>query len=454
MNAWNECRLESIAQTTSGGTPDRKRADFYGGKIPWVKSGELNDGFLFATEESLSLEGLKHSSAKLFPAGTLLMAMYGATVGRTAILKMEAATNQAVCAIFPNPEKADAGFLRYFLIGERKELLKQRYGGAQPNISQNVIRNFPIRLPPLPEQRKIAGVLGVVQRAIEQQERLLALTAELKKALLHQLFTTGLRGEPQKQTDLGPMPVSWKVKGLEEVALIIMGQSPDGESYNTDGKGVPLINGPVEFGPNPLSKTLDAKFTTKPTKFCEQGDLILCVRGSTTGRTNIGNGRACIGRGVAAIRARGNQQYLNQFIVSIRERIYAMGTGTTFPNVSGSQIREILVPIPALEEQAEIGSILANIDSKHELLERKRATLTALFRTLLHQLMTAQIRVRDLDLDILECGDISALSEEATCRADQSVDSAAHSTQSAVVPPHCEKQSGGTSPHVANHKVK
>ena len=395
---WLQCRLEVIAKTTSGGTPDRKRTDFYGGAIPWVKSGELNDSYIFSTEEMLTPEGLKHSSAKLFPAGTLLMAMYGATVGRTAILRMDAATNQAVCAIFPNSESADADFLRYFLIGERQELLKQRYGGAQPNISQNVIRNFPVRLPPLSEQRKIAGVLGLVQRAMEQQERLLALTAELKKALLHQLFTAGLRSESQKQTDIGPVPQSWEVSRLEDVAEVIMGQSPAGETYNAEGNGVPLINGPVEFGPNPFSQTLEIKFTTDPTKFCQEGDLILCVRGSTTGRTNIARGRACIGRGVAAIRAAGDQQFLNQYLVSIRDRIFAMGTGTTFPNVSGSQIKELPTPTPPHDIQKEIGSILGVVDRKQELHEDKLAALTALFRTLLHQLMTAQIRVHDLEL--------------------------------------------------------
>ena len=112
MDTWSQCPLESIAQTTSGGTPDRKRAEFYGGEIPWVKSGELNDSYIFSTEETLTPEGLKHSSAKLFPVGTLLMAMYGATVGKTAILKTDAATNQAVCAIFPDREKADTDFLR------------------------------------------------------------------------------------------------------------------------------------------------------------------------------------------------------------------------------------------------------------------------------------------------------------------------------------------------------
>ena len=179
------------------------------------ESGELNESYIFQTEETLTLEGLQYSSAKVFPSGTLLMAMYGATVGKTAILKMDAATNQAVCAIFPNGEKANADFLRYFLIGEREELLKQRYGGAQPNISQNVIRNFPVRLPPVHEQRKIVAVLGLVQQAIEQQERLITLTTELKKALLQKFFTEGLRGEPQKQTGIGPVPESWEERRSE-----------------------------------------------------------------------------------------------------------------------------------------------------------------------------------------------------------------------------------------------
>jgi type I restriction enzyme S subunit len=167
---------------------------------------------------------------------------------------------------------------------------------------------------------------------------------------------------------------------------------------------VPLINGPVEFGPDPLSETLEVKFTTQPTKFCERGDLILCVRGSTTGRTNIASGHACIGRGVAAIRASENQQYLNQFIISIRDRIFAMGTGTTFPNISGSQIKDILIPVPSIEVQVEIGRILSNLDRKYKLLQRKRAALTSLFRTLLHQLMTAQIRVDQLDIEEFNVG--------------------------------------------------
>ncbi|MBI5015922.1 MAG: restriction endonuclease subunit S [Deltaproteobacteria bacterium] len=337
-------------------------------------------------------------------SGDIVFARIGATTGKSYLITNPPSSVFASYLIRVRcKSEIDPAFLSMFFRSNDywRQVDAQKDTNLKKGVNGSILKTLRVPLPPLPEQRKIAGVLGVVQRAMEQQERLLALTAELKKALLHQLFTAGLRGEPQKETEIGLVPESWEVKRLEEVALIIMGQSPDGDSYNVDGTGVPLINGPVEFGPNPLSKTLEAKFTTRPTKCCEQGDLILCVRGSTTGRTNIAKGRACIGRGVAAIRATGNQEYLNQFVASIRGRIYAMGTGTTFPNVSGSQIREILVAVPPLKVQSEIGSILASIDHKHELLERKHASLTALFRTLLHQLMTAELRVRDLDPPLL-----------------------------------------------------
>ena len=97
---WRWVKLGDVCQTTSGGTPQRGNSNFYGGRIPWVKSGELNDGLISGTEETITDKGLKNSSAKLFPCGTLLIALYGATVGKLGVLGMEAATNQAVCAIF------------------------------------------------------------------------------------------------------------------------------------------------------------------------------------------------------------------------------------------------------------------------------------------------------------------------------------------------------------------
>jgi type I restriction enzyme, S subunit len=154
------------------------------------------------------------------------------------------------------------------------------------------------------------------------------------------------------------MKITWPIKLLGDVCDITMGQSPDGESYNTIGAGVPLINGPVEFSEGSFGKTIRSKFTTQPTKFCKKGDLILCVRGSTTGRMNIAGFDACVGRGVAAIRAKQYQPWVNHFISSKREEIHDKGTGATFPNVSGTTLAGLRLPMPPPAEQQRIVGIL------------------------------------------------------------------------------------------------
>lgn len=119
-----------------------------------------------------------------------------------------------------------------------------------------------------------------------------------------------------------------------------------------------MVNGPVEFSSGAFGVTVKSKYTTAPTKLCKTGDLILCVRGSTTGRMNIAGFDACIGRGVAAIRARGCQPWINYFVHSKREAILSKGTGATFPNISGATIADFEVPYPPLAEQQRIVGIL------------------------------------------------------------------------------------------------
>jgi type I restriction enzyme, S subunit len=153
---WPVVLLGDVAKTSSGGTPKRTSPSFYGGGIPWVKSGELGDSTVYETSETISEAGLKNSSAKIFPKGTLCVALYGATVGKLGILGMDAATNQAVCGIFL-PPNIDTRFVYRFLEHKRRDLVDMAKGGAQPNISQDIIRNLEIPLPPLPEQRRIVA---------------------------------------------------------------------------------------------------------------------------------------------------------------------------------------------------------------------------------------------------------------------------------------------------------
>ncbi len=111
---WQVKTLGEVCTTTSGGTPSRRNLNYYGGSIPWVKSGELNKGVIYDTEEKITDEAIKNSSAKVFPKGTLLIALYGATIGKLAFLGVDAATNQAVCGIFKS-ENVDSNYLFHYL---------------------------------------------------------------------------------------------------------------------------------------------------------------------------------------------------------------------------------------------------------------------------------------------------------------------------------------------------
>ncbi|AZI31923.1 restriction endonuclease subunit S [Kaistella carnis] len=149
-------KLSKICKTSSGGTPLRSRIEFYDGDIPWLKSGELNDGLITKCNEFITELGLKNSSAKLQPKGSILLAMYGATAGRVGILDFEASTNQAVCAIFPDEGKLDKDFLYWFLRQHRYKFIEISKGGAQPNISQKVINDTLVPLPHISLQRELA----------------------------------------------------------------------------------------------------------------------------------------------------------------------------------------------------------------------------------------------------------------------------------------------------------
>lgn len=182
--------LNDVATTTSGGTPSRARAEYYGGTIPWVKSGELHSGVINQTEEALTELGLKSSSAKLMPRGTILLAMYGATAGIVGVLGIEAATNQAICCLTPG-DRLDAAYLAEFLRASSETLLSQRNGGAQPNLSQSTIRGLKVPLPPIADQKGFAVKAAAVRAERDRVARALEADDELFAALQHRAF----RGE-------------------------------------------------------------------------------------------------------------------------------------------------------------------------------------------------------------------------------------------------------------------
>lgn len=166
---WNIATLRQVADTSSGGTPNTKEDGFYGGGIPWVKSGELSQREVYSTEETISEIGLENSSAKWVEPDSVLIAMYGATVGQVSILKVRATTNQAVCSI-----RVKQGLRSKYLVEllrlSKALLLSKRVGGAQPNISQQIIRDLEIMVPPDELQVEFADRAEHVERLLSHIE--------------------------------------------------------------------------------------------------------------------------------------------------------------------------------------------------------------------------------------------------------------------------------------------
>lgn len=219
---WDIVKLGDICDTTAGGTPLKSNEEFYiPAEIPWINSGEVRNGEIFKASKYISKLGLKKSSAKLIPANSVLVAMYGATAGQVGLLRFEAATNQAVCSILPN-DKFNPKFLYYILSSKTKSLIQMSVGGAQPNISQGIIKNLQIPLPPLEVQEEIAkeldgyqAVIDGAQKVVDNWKPTIPINPEWEKVKFEDLYLipskngltkpTAIRGNGYKMINMGEL---------------------------------------------------------------------------------------------------------------------------------------------------------------------------------------------------------------------------------------------------------
>lgn len=291
---WISVTLQDVAMWSSGGTPSRFNPAYYIGTIPWFKTGELGPRVLKESEEQISEEAVNSSSAKVFPKGSVALAMYGATIGKTSIFGIDAATNQA-CAV-GIPDATSAEFLYYFLVSQEKAFVDAGKGGAQPNISQGIVKAWPLLLPPAAEQTRIvekleellsdldAGVveLKVAQKKLGQYRQSLlkaavegALTADWREA---QRKHTTLRetGAQLLQRILTERRARWEAKQLAKFAE--QGKIPPKdwqkkypEPARLDTSGLPeLPEGWVWASVDQLCEVLSG-FAFKSTYFCHEG---------------------------------------------------------------------------------------------------------------------------------------------------------------------------------------
>jgi type I restriction enzyme, S subunit len=195
---WEEKNIgdSSIMKITSGGTPSKSHPEYYGGEIKWLKSGELNDDVnITDSEDYITEEAIKKSSAKIFPKDTVLLAMYGATAGKLGILGVEASTNQAVAGMICKKDILNYKYLYYVLGNIRNHIIAKAWGGAQPNLSQTIIKNFTIPLPSFAEQKKIVARLDSISEKTKQLQEFQKTTSDDLLALEQSILSKAFSGE-------------------------------------------------------------------------------------------------------------------------------------------------------------------------------------------------------------------------------------------------------------------
>lgn len=185
---WPIRRMGDVFKITSGGTPSRKHIEYFeNGTIPWVKTGDLKSQYLVDTEEHISELGLQNSSAKVFPQGTVLLAMYGATIGAASVLNIQAATNQACAAFLPTTDMLPE-FLYMYLLLRKEHFISLGVGGAQPNISGEILKREKILCPSINEQRNFVKFSCVINRYKEYLQKRLIHLETLYKSLMQEYF--------------------------------------------------------------------------------------------------------------------------------------------------------------------------------------------------------------------------------------------------------------------------
>lgn len=381
--------IEEFCETGSGGTPSRTNERYFGGTVPWVKSGELREAVITDTEEKLTDLGVKESSAKVVPQGSILVAMYGATVGRTAILGIDAATNQAVCSIRPNPDRADIKYLFHALQSKMEHFIGRAAGGAQPNISQGIIRETKIPLPPLDEQRRIAAILDKADVLRRNRKRALEILDGLTRSIFLEMF-----GDPVRN-DSG-----WCVKSLGEISNCRLGKMLDQKKVNGSTRYPYLANYNVQWNRLEMADLRQMEFNEKEREEFEliPGDLLVC-EGGEIGRCAIWRGEVenCYYQ-KALHRVRCDPRYcLPEFVLwyfwfmSQRGGLSAHTSVATIAHLTGVKLKSLPVPLPPLSLQWSFAAVADAIRIRLSKVQAASHRSDNLFSSLQHRAFTGQL---------------------------------------------------------------
>lgn len=408
---WIKTTLDQIAQWGSGGTPSRRDPANFGGTIPWIKTGELGQRLVNATEENISERGLSGSSAKLFPPGSVAIAMYGATIGKTSILGIEAATNQACAVAIPDVNIATTEYLYHYLCSQRDAFVDAGKGGAQPNISQSVLKAWPAPLPPLPEQKRIADkldrLLARVDACRERLDRVPALLKRFRQSILAAATSGELTREWREERGIGLG--DWKTVKLHGICESIA--DGDHQAPPKAAAGIPFItisainsgelrlDQATRFVPESYYQSL------RPERRAQPGDILYSVTGSIGIAALVETSQPFVfQRHIAIIRPRTasvTERFLRYRLMAddIKQQALAVATGTAQLTIPLGGLRSFSLPLPDIAEQLEITrrieSAFATISMAELSADRGRSLASALTQSALAKAFRGELVPQD-----------------------------------------------------------
>lgn len=391
---WKEVRLGDVCtRVCSGGTPKSTNLSYYGGEIPWLNTKEIDFNRIYSTEKTITDSGLNNSSAKWIVPNTVTVAMYGATAGKSCIVKVPMTTNQACCNLTINDEVADYEFVYYTLKNDYTTLASLANGGAQQNLNAQIIKDYVLKMPSLADQRRIASILSSLDRKIELNNKINADLEEMAQAIFMNWFVDF---EPFKDgkfvdSELGMIPEGWKVGTLEDIAEITMGQSPAGNSLNENGEGMIFYQGSSDFGFRFPSIRV---FTTEPKRLAVANSVLFSVR-APVGDINVAKEECCIGRGVASIKSKyGHDSYLFYTMKSLHKLFDSFdGEGTVFGSINKKTLSAIQILLPSDGIVEQFNNITSSFDDRIRSLSDENSRLSLLRDTLLPRLMSGELEV-------------------------------------------------------------
>ncbi len=376
--------IGEIFKISSGGTPSRKKPEYFtNGMIPWVKTGDLKGRFVNEPKEKITNDGLKNSSAKLFPEKTVLLAMYGATIGACSILPFEAATNQACAALLPN-EKCREDYLYYYLRSIKRTIINKGVGGAQPNISATILKKIKIPLPPLPIQKKIAEILDTADELKQKDKALIAKYDELTQSLFLDMF-----GDPvnnQKNFEKGT------IRDLvSDVKYGTSAKAVEGGFYPYLRMGNITYEGHMDFQD---LKYIDLDEKDKPKYLVKKGDVLFNRTNSKelVGKTGLYNENQDMAIAGYLIRVRVNEKanpyfiwgYLNSkhgkiILTSMCKSIVGMA------NINAQELQGIKILLPPIDLQNQFVERVEAIEKQKQQAQASLKKSEDLFNCLLQK---------------------------------------------------------------------